>query len=194
MFAKRNVYIYLIIGVLMSSVYGCSGEKFGKYSSKDPELKITLEYIPGWKYSEDRGSHNSYVQAIFYPVRKGNNSGPVMSVLMQTISSLKFKPATVEAAAKDVIAKRMKFKDAVVQPVSKMQILGTEAEVIELSYMAVESLVKINSKVSPFKEKILIFQKGDKIYYLGYRSPAEEFVKFESAFTHMVNTLRFKSK
>lgn len=184
----------LITGaIIMVNLFGFSDEKFEKYSSKDPLINISMDYISGWQYDETRGSYNSYAQVMFFPFKRGEKSPKViMAVTVRDSSKVEFVPPTVEAVEVDLIAKRMKFKEAKVLLRSKQEILNTEAVVIELSYLTSENLLNINSKLIPVKEKAIIFKKKNNFYFLRYECPTEEFDKYSSAFEHIVRTIRIK--
>lgn len=186
---RTRFFIYLIAGAIMANFYGCSGLKFEKYSSKAPELNIELEYISGWQHAEDRGSYNSYVQAMFYPVEKTKAYQPLMTVL-KIIP--KDNSAGLENPVNDLIAKRLKYKDAQVLSRSKTKLLGVEAVVAEFSYRALENLLKANSALILFKEKDVIFKKDGNLYLLTYKNAAENYVEFSPGFDHLVKTLKFK--
>ena len=163
--------------------------KYEEYSSKDPELNITMDYILGWRYSEHRGSYNSYAQVQFYGLKE-KDFAPSMVVTVEHSSKVKFKPLTVEGMADDLITKRMKLKDAKVLSRSKMKLLGSQAMDIALTYKMLDKLYATDPKFIPFKERVVIFRKQDKFYTLRYMNPEEEFKKFDKAFYHCIKTLK----
>ncbi len=185
-------YVYLITGaILMANLSACSGVKFEKYCSKDPLINLCMDYIGGWQYDESRGSYNSYAQVMFFPFKKGEKSSKaVMVVTLKDSSRVGLTPLSVEAVVDDLLAKRMKFKDAKILSRSKVRLLDSEAEVIELTYLALEDLLSIKSKLIPAREKIIIFQKGNNFYFLRYKNSAAEFNKYAPAFKHIVETIK----
>jgi len=191
--SRKIFFVYLMIGVLMAGLCGCSGLKFEKYSSKDPELKFTLEHISGWKVVEERGAYNSYAQVMFYPLSNIGMSQAMMLVLLEKAPKSLVGSAALKKAEDDFIAKRMQFKESKVLSRSKISFLGKEATVIEMSYKSLENILKVNSKLIAFKEKVLIFQKNESFYFLIYQNSFEDFERFHSGFTHLVKTLRFKN-
>jgi hypothetical protein len=89
----------------MVNLFGCSGEKFAKYSSKDPQINISMDYIEGWKYDESRGSYNSYTQVIFYPFKKGAKSlKALIDLTIRDGSKMGLGSLTLDAAEKDIVA------------------------------------------------------------------------------------------
>ena len=193
---RSKLNIILMIGVIsMFSFCGCSdGFKYEKYSSKDPELNITMDYISDWHYSEQRGSYGSYVQVQFYePIGPDKNLAASMIVTIKRSSKVKFKPLTVEAAVDDLLTKRLKFKDSKIISKSKVKLLKTEAWDIELAYKTLDKLYSVDAKLIPAKERIIIFKKDDKFYFLRYENTDEEFNKFNNAFNRVVKTLKFKN-
>jgi len=177
----------------MTNFYGCSGLKYEEFSSVDPELNITLEYIAGWRATQDRGSYNSYAQAIFYPVSKEKKSQALMTVVaVKSDAKSEGSAGAVDNAINDLIAKRLKFKEAKVLSRFKTEILGAEAIGVELSYQAAESLIKMNSKVIAFQEKVVVFKKNEKVYTLTYRNAAQEYAEFLPGFTRLVQTFKIR--
>lgn len=166
-----------------------AGVKYEEYASKDAELNITMDYISGWRYSEHRGSYNSYAQVQFYGLAK-KDLAPSMVVTVEHSSKVKFEPLTVEGMADDLITKRMKLKDAKVLSMSKMTLLGSQAMDIALTYKTPDKLYATDARFIPFKERVVIFQKQDKFYTLRYMNPAKEFKKFDKAFYHCIKTLK----
>ena len=186
---KKN--FCLIIGVaIMLNISGCSGVKFNKYISKDNHINISMDYIAGWQYNETRGSHDSYAQTMFYQFKKGEkNSRAIMVVTV--MDSLKMQPVSpaLDIVVGDLLAKRMKFKDTKVLARSMTRILNTDAVVIELSYLTLENLLNVNSKLISVKEKIIIFKLSNNFYFLRYDNSSEEFNKYSSAFMHIAKTI-----
>jgi len=186
-------YFFLIAGVvLMGNLFGCSGIKFEKYSSKDEQLNVSMDYIAGWTYRESRGSNNSYTQVTFLPKKRSNN-WTLVSLVVKENSKVGVSPLNPEGAADDLLAKRMKFKDAKVLSRSKINMLGTEAAVIELSYLTLENLRERNKKFIPVQEEIIVLNRGDKFYFLRYMNSAKEFNKYKSAFIYIAGTMKIKS-
>lgn len=189
----KIILAILLIGVIvMINRYGgFSSLKYEKYSSKDPELNVTMDYVLGWRYSEHRGSYGSYAQVQFVePADKDICASMVLTVIRN--SKVTFKPLTIEAMAEDLVAKRMKLKDARVLSRSKRSLLSSQAIDIELSYKTLDKLRSIDAKFVPFKEHIILFKIGDRFYNLRYTSIEEEFKKFERAFYHCAETLKLK--
>ena len=191
----KKVFVYLLIGVIyMFSYYGCSsGLKYERYSSKDSKINITLDYVSGWLYSEHRGSQGSYAQVLFYePTRKNKDFKAGMVVTVKDSSKIEVNPLSVEAVADDLLAKRLKLKDAKVLLKSKIRFFKTDAINVELSYKTLDKLYSVNAELIPVRERIVIFKRGDKFYFLRYENTDDEFDKFSKAFNHIIKTLRFK--
>jgi hypothetical protein len=183
--------IYLTIGaIIMFNLFGCSGFKFNKYTSKDSRLNLSMDYIAGWQYRETRGSSDSYAQVTFYQFQKGKKSPRViMEITVKDGKKMQTVPAELDSVADELLSRRMKFKDAQVLSKSTMNLLNTPAIVIELSYLTLENLLNVDSKLIPVREKIIIFKLGDNFYFLRYDSAKDEFERYNSAFMHMVKTL-----
>ena len=173
----------------MASRYGM---KYEQYSSKDPELNLTMDYIAGWRYIESRGSYNSYAQVQFLgPLQQ--DFAPSFAVTMEPRLKVKFRPLTIEGLANDLVVKRMKLKEAEVLSRSKIKLSGLDAIDITLAYKKPDKLRSIDAKFVPFKERVVIFQKQDKFYSAQYVNPTREFSRFARQFSHCLKTIKFKS-
>ncbi len=173
----------------MVNLLGCSGFKFEKYSGKDPELNVELEYVSGWQHAEDRGAHNSYVQAMFYPAGKVKPPQPLMAVI-KIIP--KDNSSGLDNAVNDLVSRRLKFKDGKVLSRSKVKLLGVEAAAVEFSYQSLENILKVNSPLVFYKEKDILFKKDGNIYSLMYKHAADKYYEFSPAFDRLVKTLKLK--
>lgn len=192
----KIIHAYIIIGAIaMFNLFGCSSDmKYEKYSSKDPEINISMDYIPGWLYSEHRGSYNSYAQVLFYEKGDENKAfKAAISVNVRDASKLKEPPAAIEAMADDLKSKRMKFKDFVLVSEAGSKILGENAIAMDFSYKTLDKLYDVAAKLIPVNEKVAIFKKGGKLYIVRYENTAEDFKKFEKSFKHMLTSLKPKS-
>ena len=189
-----KICFFILTGVIyMSNISGCSGGlKYAQYSCKDPELNLTVDYVPGWLSREHRGPNNSYASVLFYEDKKEKGFKAHISITAKNSSTAGVDPATVDAYTNDLIAKRLKFKDAKVLSKSKIRLLNTEASSIELSYKALDKLYMVDAKLIPVKERVVILKKVDKFYVLIYQNKEKEFKKFSSAFSHIIKTLSFK--
>ena len=191
----KKTCVYIIIGAIaMFNLFGCSSNvKYEKYSSKDPEINIAMDYISGWLYSEHRGSYNSYAQVLFYEKgdkRKVFKAG--ISINVKDESKVETKPATVETIADDLKSKRMKFKDSTLVSKGNSNISGEKTIVMDFSYKTLDKLYDVTAKLIPVKEKVVIFKKGSKFYTIRYENTAEDFKRFEKAFSRMLNSIIFK--
>ena len=88
-----------------------------------------------------------------------------MVITVKDSSKVGVTPLNVEAVVNDLLAKRMQFKDAKILSRSKMKLLDSEAEVIELTCLTLENLLSIKSKLIPVKEKIIVFQKDKNFIF-----------------------------
>ncbi|MBU2101769.1 MAG: hypothetical protein ABH865_02140 [Candidatus Omnitrophota bacterium] len=189
----RRFFLVTVGAILMMNLFGCSNIKFEKYSSKDVLINLSMDYIAGWRHSETRGAYGSYAQVMFFPFEKGNES-PRAIIDITVKESAKIKPPfrTVKDAADDIMRKRVQFKDTKLLSESTIKVLGNDATVIELSYLAPGSFVDVKAKSVPVKEKIIITKKGDNFYFVRYQNAAKEFDQYDAAFSHMVSTMKLK--
>lgn len=191
----KKFYAYIIIGAIsMFNLFGCSSNmKYEKYSSKDPEINIAMDYISGWLYSEHRGSYNSYAQVLFY--EKGDEKKVFkagISVNVKDESKVETKPVTIQTMADDLKSKRMKFKDSMLVSSGNSNISGENAIVMNFSYKTLDKFYDVTAKLIPVREKVVIFKKGSKFYTIRYENTAEDFKRFEKAFSRMLSSIKFK--
>ena len=191
------IVVLIIAGVIvMGRGRGIADEikdfQFETYTSKDPYLNISLEYLAGWQPRETRGSYGSYAEVQFLePQRQDKHFAASMVALAQKASEAKFSPLTLEGMVDDFIAKRLKLKDAQLLSSSPTEILDLEATKIILSYQVLDKFDQLDAKFVPATERIVAFKKGDTFYTLRYINTTDEFDKFDAAFTHCLQSLRF---
>lgn len=187
------VILLIVGGIFMLNRYGSFNSlKYEKYSSKDQELNITMDYISGWSYKENRGPSGSYAQVLFIEPKQEEGIKANIVLTVKSRSRVKFEPPTIETMAQDLTTKRLKLKDAKALSKSKMRLLNTEAKDIQLAYKTLDKLYSVDAKLIPARERIVIFKKDDKFYTLRYMNKEQEFKKFERAFSHCIKTLRIK--
>lgn len=192
--AKLNKYFCMLIGaIIMTNITGCSGMKFDRYESKDPLIGVIMDYPSGWQYRETRGSYGSYSQAQFFP-DDGKYKGhqPTMVLTVRDESKTGFRPATIETAAEDIMAKRRSFKSMQVLSKSKKRLPGADAIFIEISYLNLENILRADSQLALFNEKIVIFKKDKKFYFLRYENLADRYDEYKKAFDNTVRSIKFK--
>lgn len=190
-----RIFVVTVIvtgGIFMANHYGSSRDPgYKEYSSQDLELNIKMDYLSDWLFSEHRGSYGRYAQVQFYGTVK-DDFAPSFVVTVERSSKVAFKPLTINAMANDVIKKRMNFKDARIVSRSEIELLAVPAIDITLTYQQPDKLRSIKAKLIPFKERIVMFQKGDRFYTVRYVNPEQEFEVFEQDFLHCLGTLSLK--
>ncbi|MCX5708023.1 MAG: hypothetical protein NTY14_03465 [Candidatus Omnitrophica bacterium] len=138
---KNLAQIILAIGVIsMVGSYGCSKVvKYERYSSKDIEINMAMDYISGWLFSETRGAEKSYAQVVFYePQRKDKNIKAEIVVTVQDSSKLKLDSSSVESFVDDLLSRREKLKDMKLLARAKNVVAGSEAISVLLSYKTID--------------------------------------------------------
>jgi len=186
--------LLLTIGVFSMLIHsGCSGMKYERYVSNDPEFDVIVDYIAGWGHSEQKGSYDSFTQVVFTgPRNKIKGPVAIMVVTVEKSGKVSFSPLNVEGLAEDLVNKRLKHKDAQLISKTEAHIAGIEAKDILLSYRTLDKIDALDAKLVPMKESAVVFQKGDKFYTLRYVSMEKNFPVFEKAFSHMVDSLKFR--
>jgi len=193
---KYSAKIILAIGVIsMVNAYGCSkAVKYERYSSKDAQIGMAMDYISGWAFSESRGAGNSYAQVIFYePQRKDKNFKAGIVVTAQESSKIKLDPLSVESFADELLSRREKLKDMKLLARTTGTALGEEAVVVILSYQTMDKLYSVDAKLIPVKERIVVLKKNNKFYTIRYQNTEKEFEEFNKAFSHILGTAEFKA-
>jgi len=172
---------------------GCSdGFKYGKYTSVDRSLGISVDYILGWRPFEQKGSYGSFVQALFIGSDKKKAVKPTIAITMEPETKVNFKPVTIDGAADDLLAKRAQFKDEKVVIKKRTKILGEEAYDITLTYLQLDSMDGMKAKLIPLMERIIILKKGDRFYTIRYANTLEGFDTYSKAFSHIISTIKFQ--
>ncbi|HAJ56472.1 MAG TPA: hypothetical protein DCL35_01740 [Candidatus Omnitrophica bacterium] len=191
---NKAAILFFMGAIGMLNLFGCSeGPKYGQYSSRDPELGVTMQYPKDWSYSEARGANGSYAQVVFIEPKKKDK--PVLAQIVLTVrheSKAGVKPPTQEAMKEDLLKKRLKFKDALVLSQSISEISGIKCDVLEFSYSLRKELYSLDGALVPIREKVIIFKNGEKFYIFRYRNTKQDFEKFNKAFVNCAGTLRFK--
>ena len=180
--------------VVMLNFSGCSENvKYEKYSSKDPALGITVDYISGWKAAEQTGAYGSFTQTVFYEPSIANK--PLKAMMVVTVEpsdKIKISSPTLEKVELDLVGRRMKFKDSKVMSKTGFDICGEKGIDIKMSYRALDNIESIKGKLMPVAEHVIMFKKGEKFYTLRYENLSSEFDKYDKAFYHCARSLKLK--
>jgi hypothetical protein len=193
---KYSAKIILAIGVIsMVGSYGCSKVvKYERYSSKDAQINLAMDYVSGWAYSESRGAGNSYAQVIFYePQRKDKNLKAGIVVTVQDSLKLKLDSPSVESFIDDLLSRREKLKDMKLLARTQSSALGSEAVVVMVSYKTMDKLNSVDAKLIPLKERIVVFKNNNKFYTIRYQNTEKEFDEFNTAFSRIIKTAELKT-
>jgi hypothetical protein len=191
--AKGNFLFFLTGVMIMLNGYGCAGEsQYTSYSGKDPALNLSVDCISGWVSQEHKDAERGLVSLLFFRDEKGTGYKPKMSLILKQGTLLEILPADADSMANDLIQKRSKFKNAKLLSNTRTKVLGLEARQILISYQAMDNIYAFNAKPLPVKERIVVFKKGDAFCLLRYENKEQDFDKFESAFSRMVKSLKFK--
>lgn len=190
---KGIIFLWTGALAMMLNFFGCDISRYNQYSSKDTQLNIKMDYPKNWTFAEERGAYGSYAQVIFLePVKKDKPLRGMMVVTIKDESKFDIKPLTLTMFGEDLLKKRLAFKDAQKISESYLKFLGFDAKVIELSYSMPDNPERMDAKDVPLLESIVCFKKGSQFYILRYVNEKQDFRRLEKAFTHCVNTLKFK--
>jgi len=171
---------------------GAADVTFERYSNKDPECDVTLDRISEWRHSAARGAYEPYTQVVFYePARPGKKIKAEIVLTIADSSKSNVTP-TLEGMKTDLLARRQELDDEKVLSESPGKLGDLDTVLVELSYKNVDSLNNLNASLVPMREKVLMFMRGGKFYYLRYMNTEDDFAQFDAAFSRIVQSLRFK--
>jgi hypothetical protein len=193
-FNRRGILL-LAGAFFMANLCGCSGNiSYKNYSSKDPLIGLSMDYIADWRYDEQRGAHDRYAQVMFYKLgEKGKKpSWAVMAVMVEEASKAAFSPQTASGMAKDLLDKRSKMQDMQVLSQKDTALSGGKGRDITLSYNKINRFPGAGAKLIPVRERIVILERGTKLYALRYENSAEDFDSLNPAFERSLKTLKIK--
>lgn len=180
----------------MVTCSGCSGAgKYKKYSSTDPELNLTMYYIPGWEFSETRGAHNSYVDVYFgEPWDKVRAKTRRASIEVVSFQVPKTGTPDISALAEGIAAGKLRLNDGKLLGKAKIKLPAGEAMDLSFSFKAPDRLYNTSSKLLTVKERVVILKNGDSLYTVKYQNREEAFDKYSKDFNNIVRSIRFKVK
>jgi len=193
---RLSIRIFLLFmgAIFMTSLSGCADNfKYERFTSRNPNFKLTMDQISGWESVMQAGSWGSFLQAVFYePKSPGKDSKAFMAFTQKDSDKLDFSPVTLKGLEDDLLKKRSAHKDMVLVKKSKTRLLGAEAINLELTYRALVNEHSTTNPIMPVKERIVIFKKGDKFYTLRYLNLTDDFAKYDPAFYHCVRSVKLK--
>ena len=204
MTGKRALQVCRVIGIfilltgvmMMGSGRGYPESQkiaYERYESKDPQIGIATEQIAGWTASESRGSYEPYAMVVFYEARREEKGFRAEMVVTVTDSTKTSVSPTLEAMVTDLLGRRQQLPDQKVLSQSQGKVLDAEARVVELSYKVPASLNALERRLTPIREKVVLFVRGTQLYQVRYVNTEDEYPRFEEAFEHLVASLRFSS-
>ncbi len=188
----RRLLMYLLAGVFMTA--GCAGGfNYERYSTKDSQIGIEIDYISGWVPLETRGSYGSYSELTFLePVKKNKPLRSMMSVIVRSVDKIEPKPVTIEKFMEDIVGKRLKLKGAKLLGRSAMQLSGSNALVADFSYQLPANPESLDASYILMNEKLVVLSRGERCYTYRYVGTAEDFKVYLKAFLHCIDSQKFK--
>jgi hypothetical protein len=190
---KNLLQIVLVLGFLSVCVSAPAEDEespapYQTYSSThDP--KITMDYMTNWKTQETQGTNGSYVQIQFIgPPSHG--FAPTMILTIEPEDKVAFDSKTVDQAANVFVQRRLYLPKAQVASSGPMLVQELPAVYFVLTYQKPDRLGKTDAKMIAFKERAVIFKKGNKFYTLRYVHQEPLFTDFEEDFNHVLASLK----
>ncbi|MDD4879340.1 MAG: hypothetical protein PHR22_02655 [Candidatus Omnitrophica bacterium] len=190
-----SIFVFLLLGVAyMVTCSGCSGAgKYKKYSSKDPELNITMDYIPGWESSETRGAHNSYAD-VFFGEPWDKVGAKTRRAAIEVTSVQASRAGEIQAFAEGIIAGKLKLNEGKLLDKAEIKLPAGKAMDLTFSSKGLDKLYSASAKLIPVKERVVILKNGGRVYTVRYENREEAFEKYSKDFSHIVKSIRFKEK
>lgn len=190
----KKMILSLGMGVLfLNGISGCSpGTQYAQYTSRDPFLNVKIEYIQGWRYSEQRGANNSYAQVLFYErEQKGKLRRALMALTARPVSGYDIEPVSALSVLYDILNKRSRFKDfTVLSKGIRSTLMGAESCAAEITYKNLDKLHSAAAKQIAVQERIVVVKKGDTVFVIRYENAVQDFSSFEKAFGHILKTVQ----
>jgi hypothetical protein len=190
--AKKILAIIILIGALiMLNIFRSLGIRYKHYVSQNPALNIHCDYVAGWTINENNYPNDNFAQVQFSePKNKTKATNAYIVITAKDASRLNLKPLNVEAAVEELLEKRNKLADSRLLSKTKRAILENEAVELTFSYKSLDRLYSVDAKFVPVKEKVVIFAKGGKFYFLRYENESGDFPRLEKAFYRCLNSLK----
>ncbi|MFH1692229.1 MAG: hypothetical protein ABIC68_06690 [Candidatus Omnitrophota bacterium] len=192
---KRKSRVFVLVAMVAIVLITARGVfmkyNYTRYEGKD----LSFEYPYGWQIRESKGRAEKYSQVhVFGPPEKTTGFRPSITVTAYP----KQKSAGEFASSSDFselyLARAKKLRgyklesDKIVHLPSKL--LSRD---ISMSYFLMLPLYKSNAKEVLMRSHVLFFERGSKIYVLGYKNAASCYATGNSAFTRVIKTLGFKT-
>jgi hypothetical protein len=192
----NKIWAWIMIGAAgMLNNCGCSGNfQYALYSGKAAGLQISLEYISGWKFQENRGARGSYSQVMFIENRTGEEMKAFMSASATPLAGTDAPAFTLQSAADDLVKKRSRLKGFSVISRSAGMLAGSETQELVLVYQGLNKLYRTDAVWVPVKERVVLCRKGDTVYSFTYQNAERRFDAFNTAFSHVLATVVFNGE
>ena len=185
---------FFIAGVCMVTLSGCASRfDYERYSSKDPQLGLSMDYVKGWFYKEHRGAAGSYAGVVFYENEGKDVVKALIGLTVRRSPADEPETQTLDDFAEDFISNSRSFKDMRLLSMSKTKLLGLRAVRMELSYKMPDKIYAPKANLVPARESVVIFEKDNKFYTVRYQNAAGKFKKYNGAFNHIIRSIEFKS-
>jgi|GEM_PF-1798489 len=201
---KRTLQVCRAIGIFVVStgvmtMMSCRGypqsEKiaYESYETKDPQIGVVTQKIVGWSASESRGSYEPYAMVVFYEPRREEKGFRAEMIIAVTDSAKTAVAPTLEAMVTDLLARRQQLTDYRLISRSEGKVFDAQASVVELSYNVPASLNALERRLTPIREKVVLFVRGARLYQVRYVNTEDEYPRLEEAFERLLASLAFQA-
>lgn len=192
---KRKSIIFVLIAIIAIVFMIAQGVfmkyNYTRYNGKD----FSFEYPYGWQMRESRGRTEKYFQVhVFGPPEKVSGFRPSITVTVYPKQSDGGEFVSSSVFAEHHLTKAKKLKnyklesDKIVNPPFKL--LSRD---VSMSYFLMLPLYSTHAKEVFMRNRVLFFERGSKIYVLGYKNAASCYSSEHSAFTRAIKTLHFNA-
>lgn len=195
---KRLAWIIVLIVCVVAggvAVWKRAERSEGAYVSYiSTRLKVRLEYpSTGWKLYEEPQPQDRVVGSVqvFGPRRQDLKYSPYLHIAAESTSVARGAQPTLEDVVRAALTKRLQQRSYQIAEQTPMRCAGVAAFRVLADYALVLPLESVKSKAIPFRELSVHCPHDGKHYILTLAAPAEDFPKYQSAFDHLVKTLKF---
>lgn len=191
---KKNLRVFIIalsVAVLFIAARGVFMKyNYTRYDGKD----FSFEYPYGWQIRESKGRTEKYFQVhVFGPPEEESGFRPSITVTVYSKQGSSGKLSSSSAYASDFLGRLRKLKNFKLESDRTLdlpfKILSRDAV---MSYSLMLPLYRVNAKEVLLRDRVIFFERGSKIYLLGYKNLAQRFASDQSAFIRLIKTLSFK--
>ena len=179
-----RIILLIILNVfILSCVW--AGDDYAKHFTTKFSNNFVVDYPKTWKVSEIKDNVAGLSNVIFTQI---NHTGILQGYI--SISESKSGSSSLEAFAKDILARRVKLKDMKVISNKAVTCAGIKGKDIILSYIGRDRL-EGPANVVTIIQRLIVLEKGDSFFTFKYESPKNSYDSKSGDFDHMLQSVVF---